>query len=189
MNTVFNISELNRRLANLIRLGSIVKADYTNARLKIKSGSLLSGWLPWISVRAGNDRSWWAPETGEQVLIFSPSGDLAQGVVLPGIYQNAYPAPAKNPDHNQITYSDGAIFNYDRHRHHWNIHLPAGATITLVAAGGVSIIGDVEVTGDIKATGEVEDRTRTMSADREIYNRHTHRGDSGGFTGQPRSAQ
>ena len=189
MHPVYDISELNRRLANLIRLAKIVKADYARARVKAQSGELVSGWLPWLTARAGQDRSWWAPEVGEQVLLLAPSGDPAQGMVLPGIYQNACPPPERRADRHQTTYSDGAVFLYDRQRHHWDISLPARATVRLVAPGGVTIAGDVTVTGNIKATGEIADRSRSMNADREIYNRHTHPGDSGGKTGQPGASQ
>ena len=189
MHPVFDISELNRRVANLILAAKVVEVDYRRARVKAQSGELVSGWLPWLTQRAGLDRSWWAPSVGEQVLVLSPSGDPAQGMVLPGLYQDAHDAPSSNPDDNRVVYRDGAVFSYDRARHHWDIRLPAGATVALIASGGVSIEGDVTVTGDIKATGDIEDQTRSMRADRDIYNRHTHRGDSGGTTGNPGASQ
>lgn len=44
--------------------------------------------------------------------------------------------------------------------------------------------GKIQTPGDIHSTGgEVKDRVRAMSADRTIYNGHTHPGDSGGTTG------
>lgn len=180
---------LARRLEGLIQVGRIVAADYKQAKVQVKSGHRASAWLPWVTLRAGPDRHWWAPEVGEQVLILSPMGETNAGVVLPGLYRAAHPPPAHDPARHLAEYSDGAVFVYDRSLHHWDIRLPAGATVRLVAPGGVSIEGNVTVTGDIKATGEITDGARSMSADREIYNRHTHRGDSGGTTGQPGASQ
>ncbi len=75
-----------------------------------------------------------------------------------------------------MIYADGAVIEYDRETHQLNAVLPDGATTELVSDGGVTIIGDVIVTGNIKATGEVIDHTRSMKADRDIYNSHTHSG-------------
>ncbi|QSV44409.1 phage baseplate assembly protein V [Geobacter benzoatilyticus] len=50
--------------------------------------------------------------------------------------------------------------------------------------------GKIQTPGDIESTGgEVKDQVRAMSADRSIYNSHTHPGDSGGTTGTPTQQQ
>lgn len=66
-------------------------------------------------------------------------------------------------------------------------------TGNLLVAGGISSAGTygtsggkIVTPGDIESTaGEVKDRVRTLAADRQIYNGHTHPGDSGGTTGGP----
>ena len=94
----FELVEVDRRLANIVTLGSIAAVDVANAVAQVQIGGILTDWLPWLTARAGNDITWWAPEVGEQVVILSPSGDLAQGVVLPGLYQTAHPAPSNSAD-------------------------------------------------------------------------------------------
>lgn len=48
------------------------------------------------------------------------------------------------------------------------------------------VVGDLEVTGDVTASGDVADGTRAISADRAIYNAHTHAGvQSGSSTTAP----
>ena len=42
--------------------------------------------------RAGADREWDPPTIGEQVVLLSPSGNLAQGVVLTGLFSDLIPA-------------------------------------------------------------------------------------------------
>lgn len=176
----FESTELDRRISNLIRLGTIAQADYASAKVRVKAGDILTGWLPWMSQRAGGDVSWHAPEVGEQVLILAPSGELNQGVVLTGLFQLAHPAPANTPEKQQTLYKDGAVIEYDRTAHHLKAVLPAGATVELIATGGIAFTGDLTVTGNITASGEITDHTRSMQGDRDIYNSHIHSDPQGG---------
>lgn len=64
-----------------------------------------------------------------------------------------------------------------------------GAKVILRNGGGIEITSSIAITitapelrvnGDIKATGNVSDLTRSMAADRELFNAHTHAGVSTG---------
>lgn len=178
MSLEFEVTELHRRLANLVMLGKVIEADYSAAipRLIIKIGELQTGWLPMLTQRAGHDVSWWPLEVGEQVVVLSPSGDPSQGVVLGATNQQSKPATASKASVHKTVYADGAVIEYDREVHHLKAVLPEGGTTELVSDGGVVIDGDVSVIGDISASGDVTDSIRSMQADREIYNSHTHGG-------------
>lgn len=179
------VAELARRLANLIRAGRIAQADYVRARVRVRIGDLLTGWLPWLTHRAGGDRSWWAPEVGEQVLVLSPDGEPAQGWVLPAGFSDAAPPPANRPEVHCTIYDDGAVIEYDRAAHKLTAMIPGdvvltaqgrltaeiGATVALTAEGDVAvkaprlvveaaveINGDVKVAGNISATGSILDQ-------------------------------
>ncbi|MEE9357245.1 hypothetical protein [Candidatus Vondammii sp. HM_W22] len=39
----YELAEIERRLANLIRLGTVEQADYDKARVRVRSGELLTG--------------------------------------------------------------------------------------------------------------------------------------------------
>jgi phage baseplate assembly protein V len=151
----FDVTELDRRLSNLIRYGAIVQTDYVNAKVRVQAGDILTGWLPWLTQRAGGNLSWHAPEAGEQVIILSPSGELNQGVVLAGLFQTLKPPPVLNPVKHHMLYSDGAVVEYDRAAHHLQAVLPAGATVQLTSTGGIKISGDITLTGTLTATVDV----------------------------------
>lgn len=193
MNLAFEVTELHRRLANMVLLAKVIEADYSDSipKAKVVVGEITSAWLPMMVNRAGNDRSWWPLEMGEQVVVLSPSGELTQGVVLGSINQQSLPANGNSADHHRITYSDGAVIEYDRKAHHLKAVLPGGATTELVSDGGVKITGDVEVVGNITATKDITDKTRSMQADRDIYNAHTHSGvrTGPGITAVPNQSQ
>jgi len=151
----FDLTELDRRLSNLIRFGTIAQADYATAKVRVKAGDILTDWLPWMTQRAGGDISWHAPEVGEQVVILSPSGELNQGVVMAGLFQTAHPQPVNTPEKQHTLYKDGAVFEYDRQAHHLKAVLPAGATVELIADGGIAITGDITLTGTLTASVDV----------------------------------
>lgn len=110
----FRMTELERRLENVVRIGTIVTPDYAGATATVQIGGNVTAPRPWLTLRAGGDRSWWAPEAGEQVVLFSPSGDLAQAVILPAIYSTAAPAPASSADVSRQVFADGFIIEHDR---------------------------------------------------------------------------
>jgi hypothetical protein len=62
-------------------------------------------------------RVWAPPSVGEQCLVLSPEGDLGNGIVLPGLYCDAFPAPSDQPDLVCFAFADGAWIGYDPVRH------------------------------------------------------------------------
>jgi phage baseplate assembly protein V len=157
------IGELERTRANLLQVGTVAEADYAKARVRVLIGGLTSAWLPWITARAGGDRTWAAPEVSEQVLVACPDGDPANGVVVGAIYQQAHAAPADNADITRTEYSDGAIVEYDRGAHKLIATLPGGGAIEATAPGGVEVTaaagvdviapGEVTIVGNVRITG------------------------------------
>ncbi|MBI9110114.1 phage baseplate assembly protein V [Maridesulfovibrio ferrireducens] len=117
-------SETDRRLSNLIRIGTVAEADYSKARVRVSFGEAVSDWLPWVTFRAGGDHTWWAPEVGEQVIVLSPSGEISGGVVLGSIFSTDHPAPADRPTIHRTTYEDGAVIEYDRLNHILHAYIP-----------------------------------------------------------------
>ena len=173
------LAELERRFANLILLTRICAVDTKQAKVQVQRGAITSDWLPWLTQRAGADKTYWAPSLGEQVLLLSPQGDFNQGVVLPALYQQHYAAPSQGDDSFDIHFADGAQFNYNRTTHTLSVNLP-DTSATQITSKTLAISGDVTITGNLKATGDISDKTRSMQADRDIYNTHKHAGVKGG---------
>lgn len=134
----YNTGELQRLLANLIRYGVVTELDTSDPsapRVKCSTGGLDTDWLPWCAGRAGATRRWSAPRPGEQVVVFSPYGDPAQGFVLPGFYQDAHPAPADSQDKDTTVYPDGSTVEYDS----------ASNTLTVNVAGNGNVVVNCKV--------------------------------------------
>ncbi|QMV45882.1 phage baseplate assembly protein V [Wolbachia pipientis] len=105
----------------LIRIGVVKEIDYEKAKVRVKVGEFLTNWLPWITYRAGEDKSWSPPNIDEQVIILSPCGELSLGVVLPAIYQEKYPPPENKKEINSIKFQDGTKLSYDSGKNHLEI--------------------------------------------------------------------
>lgn len=153
MNQAWRLQDLERRLNNLLMVGTILEVDYAAARCRVGVGEIRTAWLKWFTNRASNDRSWWAPEVGEQVMVLSPSGELATGTVLPAIYQSAHPAPGNLATHRIDDYGDGTRVTYDREtsvltidcvgdiviNNAKSITINTGATLDITAGGSATL--------------------------------------------------
>ena len=129
------IGDLERRLANMQRPGKVVEVDHAKARIKVQCGQNTTAWLPWQTGRAGAVRRWSPPSVGEQVLVMSPSGEMAQGYVLPGVYQNDHPANGETGDTERTDYADGASVEYDHAAHKMTFTLPEAGSATTTIGG------------------------------------------------------
>lgn len=159
-------ADLARRLENLIQLGTVASVDPVAARCTVSAGDLLTAPLPWLVPRAGDARTWWAPSVGEQVVLLSPGGDPARGIVLPAIYADLFPRPAGADKARVAVYPDGAEVSYDPAAHALRATLPAGGTAALTAPGGVTITGDVSITGKLHVSDDVTlDATAAVAGD------------------------
>jgi len=126
-----DMGEAERGLENIVCYGQVVAIDPPRARVKVQAGPVVTGWIPFATLRAGHDRTWHIPEPGEQVVLVAPAGDLAQATVVGSIYRAFHPAPADSVDVSRTLFKDGAVMEYDRAQHHWRLAVPAGGRIVL----------------------------------------------------------
>lgn len=170
-----DITELSRRLENMIRLGTVAAVDHAARRVRVQSGELLTQWLKWITPRAGNTRTWDPPTIDEQVMILSPSGVLENGLVMPSVFSDAHDAPSISPDEHVTLYPDGARVAYN---HATGALTATGITTALVQAAE-SVTADTPMThatGNVKIDG-------TLEVDGLITYHSGMRGEAGGGGG------
>ena len=148
------VAELFRLISNLIRIGTVFAVDLKSrpAKVRVASGDLESNWLQWIELRAGRTRTWNPPTVGEQVLVFSPDGDPAGGVVLTGVNSDAIPAPSNSEAEHVTDYPDGARITYD---HQAGKLTAVGIKSAFVEASDSATLQCPEITldGNVTVTG------------------------------------
>ena len=148
-----DFAALSRMLENLIRFGVIAAVQMEPPRVQVTTGKLTTAWLPWLALRAGSDREWDPPTVGEQVILFSPSGQLANGIVVTGVFSDHIPANGNRAGLHRRTYADGTVIEYDSIAHHLNATLADGGTTNLISKGGINLVGDITHQGDYIQTG------------------------------------
>jgi len=153
------LAEIERILANMIRIGRVVELDAPAARVKVEVGGSITDWIPWGSERASATRSWSARRPGEQVLVFAPYGDLAQAVVGASLFQTDHPAPAASQDQEHLVFPDGSAIDYNS----------ASNTLTVtVAEGGNVIVNCKHATLNAENDVTVNTQSATINADTTI---------------------
>lgn len=189
------ISEILRLLRNLIRIGTVSEVNLDDALCRVDTGQNTTGWLHWLTARAGKTRTWNAPSVGEQVLILCLGGELDTGFVLPGIFSDASPAPSASADALHWSFPDGAVIEYEPET--GDLIATGIQTATIKAA--VKILFDspevectallktaqLEVTDGGTMKGNVTHTGGSLSSNGKVLHTHKHPGDSGGQTGAP----
>ncbi|OPB34820.1 phage baseplate assembly protein V [Bartonella taylorii] len=135
------ITDLKRRVANMVVVGKISHVDHKNARYRVKSGNLVSDWIPDTQARAGKTCSYEGRDIGEQVIVVSSSGDLSQGVIVGSLHTDANQAADKGSIHRTI-YPDGTSLEYDDEQNSYALTIKSGGKFILTIADGVSLKGD-----------------------------------------------
>ncbi len=155
-----NSAELHHRLSRMIAFGKVAEADYDKARVKVTIGDWTTSWLPWLTTRASNNIDWQALEVGEQVLVLSPSGDMAQALVLGAVYQGEQQqqlmddiAVDSRANVHRVKYQDGTIIEYDRENHRLKANVQGDVEILVSQDLSATVNRNATVTvgGDMSA--------------------------------------
>lgn len=115
----------------MFRVGLVMDQDASRARVRVTFpdfDQLSSWWLPVVVPKTQNDKAYWLPDVGEQVVCLMDAHDEA-GAVLGAIYSSADTAPVANADKWHLSTSDGAAFEYDRGSHILSFSFPDGASL------------------------------------------------------------
>jgi len=82
------LEELERRIENRSRTGTIEEVDAAKGLARVKLGvdpvtqqPYLSPWIPWKEISMGKIKTHFPPTKGEQVQVVSESGDITDAVI------------------------------------------------------------------------------------------------------------
>lgn len=121
-------------LKNLIRVGIISSTNPENCTARVAfedRAAMVSYDLPVLVRGSLQNKDYWMPDPGEQVVcLFLPSG-AAQGFILGSLYSAKDTPPVADGNKRHIAFSDGTTIEYDRATH----------ILTINSIGQVNVIG------------------------------------------------
>jgi phage baseplate assembly protein gpV len=112
---VFRLTELERRVRNMVRHVEVVEDPVDGLVETVDKGGgdgkdLPMPPLPWAEVgsprQGGNGTTWRPPKKGQKMVLFSPSGNLGEGILFPAAFSNDCAAPSNSADEHVETIGD-----------------------------------------------------------------------------------
>jgi phage baseplate assembly protein V len=175
----------------MFRVGIVQAQDVPNCRVRVifpDRNQMVSWWLPIIRQGTQNDKDYWIPDIGEQVVCLMDEHD-EDGAVFGSIFSSADTTPSgATGDTRILAPKDGAVFSYNRATHALNVSLPNGGTVTVTANGATIEIDSSGVIHLISA-GDIplvtSSHSDSVNGIINTYNSHTHPDPQGGNTGAP----
>lgn len=133
------VQRLSVRNNNMIREAKVTEVDYEKGLAIVDAHGVLSKPIPWLQ-QAGDLVDWDPPSVGQRMVMFSPSGDIGRGFLLPGGYTESVRQPHQTGKSWGRNLGDTKIFGDESS---YNVE-----TGTFTITGDVIIKGAVTITGD-----------------------------------------
>ncbi|MBJ9263436.1 MAG: phage baseplate assembly protein V [Citrobacter sp.] len=174
------LTEIMRLITNLIRTGTVTEVDRDNWLCRVKTGELETNWINWLTLRAGNSRTWWKPSVGEQVVLFSLGGNLETAFALPAVYSNQFPPPSGSEDGSVTAYPDGGWFEYEPQTGRWYVRgiksmvIEAVDNVTFKTGEFVVEADTTRINSEVVINGGVTQGGGEMSSNGVIADKHAH---------------
>jgi phage baseplate assembly protein V len=162
MNEIIEYRERFASLNPTFRVGIVQQQDPAHAKVRVvfpDYDEMISWWLPVVFAKTQDDKVYWIPDIGEQVVCLMDLRDEA-GAVLGAIYSSADTPPVNSANKFHLGFKDGAHFDYDRVAH---IQIDSSGNVIIQSAGqvrigngpllGVARLGDQVQVGE--ATGTI----------------------------------
>ncbi len=146
-------------------------SEVRDDRARVKIGNMVTDFLPVFQTFSNSFAVSFSPiRVGEQVLVLPVRGSLNSGVVLRGLYQNAYKLGA-NDKRVSVEFEDGVSFSYDTSAMELKISSPKSVNITCdnaslntkntnitannatIKSPSINLLGNTLIQGNISTAG------------------------------------
>lgn len=111
---VDRLASLERRVETATRHGTVTDVDAARQMVRLEIGRGRDGAVqksPWVRYAqvAGALKLHSPPSVGQVMTLFSPGGEMRQGVAMPFTWSDENPSPSDDPDEHKLTIGDVEI--------------------------------------------------------------------------------
>ena len=190
MQTIAMNAEHQRRLHNIATIGTVIEIDADAALMRLAVGDNETDWLSIPTIAAGMVSVWRCPTIGEQYLLVSPSGELANAIPVISLYSDHHPSPSTDPNEIRIRYNDTDFCSIDVANSQLTMHISQianqAATSIVWDTPSATVTGNLQVDGAINCGKSITAADEVTASGIDLTT-HTHGGVRSGAssTGQP----
>lgn len=176
------LSEQQRRLHNIATIGTVFDVNPDGQAMRLDVGDNQTDWLPIPALAAGQVRVWRCPSVGEQFLLVSPSGELANAIPVLSLYSNQHPSPSNDPNEIRVRYNDTDFLSVNTQ----DSQLILKINDVIFDVNSTTLTGNLAVNGNVQVDGNIHSDGDTVAGSISLQ-KHKHGGVMGGnsTTGAP----
>ena len=176
------LSEQQRRLHNIATIGTVFDVNSDDQTMRLDVGDNQTDWLPIPALAAGQVRVWRCPSVGEQFLLVSPSGELANAIPVLSLYSNQHPSPSNDPNEIRVRFNDSDFLSVNTQ----DSQLILKINDVIFDVNSTTLTGNLVVNGNVQVDGNIHSDGDTVAGSISLQ-KHKHGGVMGGnsTTGAP----
>ncbi len=176
------LSEQQRRLHNIATIGTVFDVNPDDQTMRLDVGDNQTDWLPIPALAAGQVRVWRCPSVGEQFLLVSPSGELANAIPVLSLYSNQHPSPSNDPNEIRVRFNDSDFLSVKTQ----DSQLILKINDVIFDVNSTTLTGNLVMNGNVQVDGNIHSDGDTVAGSISLQ-KHKHGGVMGGnsTTGAP----
>ena len=166
----------------MLKFGTVTNINpmTAKARVQFAEDNITSYWLPILQKKTLKDKYYSVVDIGEQVACLMDE-NCEDGVILGAIYTSLDEVPAISNLQHLIKFEDGSFIEFNRDTQMLTI---VAKTLNIIA--DVINTGKFENTDGIVSNSDITDKSSSMQSMRDTSNSHTHTGNQGSPTSEPK---
>lgn len=166
----------------MLRFGIVTQINPINvqARVSFEDDDSISYWLPVMQTKTLKDKFYSMPNIGEQVVCLMDENS-EDGVVLGSIYSSVDTPAITNENQISFNLENNSLINIDKNTDTLTITFK-----NINLNGNINHTGLLINTDGITSNADITDKTSSIQTIRDIYNSHTHTGNQGSPTSNPK---
>lgn len=153
------VRDLEARMSRVVCWGEVCETDPATAKVRVTlpdRDGVVSWWLPVLHHKTLQDKAYFMPDVGEQVVVcFPPVSGMETGFVIGATYNGQDTPPVSSQDKWHVLFKDGSWLEYDRAEHNLSGHIKGKVDdFTVDGDVNVNVGGNVnaEVGGNVNAS-------------------------------------